>query len=425
MQYFQNKLNSLFEFSITSIIGIAFIYLLYFSNLSAQTTKQVVNCRQELSSKNYIQLRGGLKNCYIQFEKGKNGKVAFLGGSITNMKGWRDMVCNFLKQRFPETEFEFINAGIPSTGSVPGAFRLERDVLSKGKIDLLFEEAAVNDATNGRSSVEQIRGMEGIVRHVLMVNPNMDIVLLYFVDPEKMAEYNSGREPDVIRNHEKVADYYNVPSINLALEVTERINNEEFTWAEDFKDLHPSPFGHQLYLNSIKTLFEIVWPDEAVKDYKIIPHTIPDKKLDSESFDNGKFLPLTRAEIVKGFKLIRNWNPTDDAGTRNGFVRAPALIAENPGAELKFLFKGTAVGIFAAAGPDAGKIEYKIDDELFVKLDLFTKWSKGLHLPWLYLLAAGLENQEHILTLRTSDDKNEDSRGNACRIFYFVVNEAK
>ncbi len=399
--------------------------MLLFQNLSAQSGERLIPLQQELNSRNYIQLRDGLKNSFIRFKKEKKGKVAFLGGSITNMKGWRGLVCDYLKQRFPETDFEFINAGIPSTGSVPGAFRLERDVLSKGRIDLLFEEAAVNDATNGRSSTEQIRGMEGIVRHGLTVNPNMDIVLLYFVDPEKMAEYNSGREPEVIRNHEKVADYYNVASINLAREVTERIKNGEFTWEGDFKDLHPSPFGHQLYLNSIKALFDIAWSDEAVKELIIIPHKIPDKKLDDFSFDNGRFIPLTQVELIKDFELIRNWNPTDGAGTRNGFVMVPALVTESPGAELTFQFKGTAIGIFVAAGPDAGKIKYKIDDEPFVKLDLFTKWSKRLHLPWLYLLAADLENQEHILTLRTINEKNKNSTGNACRIFYFAVNDAK
>jgi len=338
------------------------------------------------------------------------------------MKGWRGLVCDYLKKRFPETDFKFINAGIPSTGSVPGAFRVERDVLSKGRIDLLFEEAAVNDATNGRSSTEQIRGVEGIVRHALTTNPNMDIVLLYFVDPEKMEKYNSGGAPEVIRNHEMIAEYYNVPSINLALEVTERINNGEFTWEDDFKALHPSPFGHQLYMNSIKTLFEIAWDDD-VKEEEVIPRAVPGKKLDAASFDNGKFFPLTQAEIIKGFELIRNWNPTDGVGTRKGFVRAPALVAEKPGAELKFKFKGSAIGIFVAAGPDAGKIEYKIGDEPFAKLDLFTKWSNWLHLPWLYLLAADLENREHILTLRIVEEKNINSKGNACRIFYFAVNE--
>lgn len=35
------------------------------------------------------------------------------------------MIQEDLKQRFPETEFTFIDAGIPSTGSTPHAFRFE------------------------------------------------------------------------------------------------------------------------------------------------------------------------------------------------------------------------------------------------------------------------------------------------------------
>ena len=57
------------------------------------------------------------------------------------------MIQEDLKQRFPDTEFTFIDAGIPSTGSTPHAFRFENDVLQKGVPDLLFVEAAVNDST--------------------------------------------------------------------------------------------------------------------------------------------------------------------------------------------------------------------------------------------------------------------------------------
>ena len=124
-----------------------------------------------LNSSDYHQLRSRLMNCKIQFERNKTGRIAFLGGSITHMNGWRDSICTYFSQRFPDTKFEFINAGIPSMGSTPGAFRLERDVLSHGKIDLLFEEAAVNDATNGRSSKEEVRAMEGIIPAFEKIKP--------------------------------------------------------------------------------------------------------------------------------------------------------------------------------------------------------------------------------------------------------------
>ena len=153
----------------------------------------------------YFTLRGGLENCRIRFERDKSGRVVFLGGSITEMHGWREMVCKDLQRRFPHTKFDFINAGIPSTGSTPGAFRLLRDAFGHGPVDLLFEEAAVNDDTNGFSDRAQIRGMEGIVRHARLVQPEIDIVMLHFVDPGKMREINAGKTPAVIANHEKVA----------------------------------------------------------------------------------------------------------------------------------------------------------------------------------------------------------------------------
>ncbi|HUP79330.1 MAG TPA: prolyl oligopeptidase family serine peptidase, partial [Pirellula sp.] len=116
----------------------------------------------------YFLLRNGLQKCKTKFEQTKLGRVAFLGGSITASNGWRNLVCEDLERRFPDTKFDFVDAGIGSLGSTPGAFRFQRDVLARGPVDLLFEEAAVNDDTNGFSDVEQVRGMEGIVRQALL-----------------------------------------------------------------------------------------------------------------------------------------------------------------------------------------------------------------------------------------------------------------
>ncbi|MDA1162827.1 MAG: SGNH/GDSL hydrolase family protein, partial [Planctomycetota bacterium] len=98
----------------------------------------------EESSRNIIR-RGSYKNSQIRFEREKQGHVAFIGGSITEMNGYRPMVCDFLQKRHPETEFTFTDAGISSTCSTTGAFRLHRDVLAKGPVDLFFIEFAVND----------------------------------------------------------------------------------------------------------------------------------------------------------------------------------------------------------------------------------------------------------------------------------------
>ena len=386
----------------------------------SHTAPELVDPPLPLETNMVINFRGNMDNCRIKFENQKKGRVAFLGGSITFNPGWHDRICNYLQQRFPETKFEFINAGIPSTGSTPGAMRLVRDVLSKGPVDLLFEEAAVNDATNGITPQMQIRGMEGIIRHALKSNPTMDIVMLHFADQDKMADYNRGEMPQVIQQHEKVAEYYGIPSINFAKEVNNRILNGEFTWRDDFKDLHPTPFGQEIYFRTIRHFFETSWKNSVSVEQN--PKILPDKYLDSYSYVNGHFEPLKNARFKSGWKLIRNWVPGDKVSTREGFVNGPVLEASQPGATLRLKFSGTAIGLFVTSGPDAGILEYSIDGADFKTTDQFTKWSQQLHLPWLIMLEDELQEGKHTLLLKISSIKNERSTGYACRIHQFAVN---
>lgn len=374
--------------------------------------------------RDYFELRHGLSHCRRKFEQEKVGRVAFLGGSITASPGWRDQVCEDLQRRFPQTKFDFINAGIPSLGSTPGAFRFQRDVYSRGPVDLLFEEAAVNDDTNGFSDIEQVRGMEGIVRQARRLNPNIDIVLLHFADPGKLEQYNRGQVPAVIANHEQVARHYQIPSIDLAREVTERIRAGEFDWAKDFKDLHPSPFGHQLYAKSVGRLFDAAW---AANQREPIQNQLP-PPLDRFCYDRGWLVSPKEAlesktlMVTSGWKLDANWHPTDGKSTRPGFVDVPVLVADQPGATLTYQFSGTAVGLFVAAGPDTGAVEFRVDGGPWSTMDLFTRWSRSLHLPWAKILVPDLPPGEHRLELKNSDQADQKSSGHAVRIVYLLVN---
>lgn len=369
----------------------------------------------------YFALRGGLMNSRIRFDREHAGRVAFLGGSITAGAGWRDQVCAELKRRFPATTFDFINAGIPSLGSTPGAFRFTRDVLGHGRVDLLFVEAAVNDSTNFQTDVEQVRGMEGIVRQARLANPTVDVVMLHFADPEKLAEIGKGKTPAVIANHEKVAAHYAVPSIDLAREVWERIHAGEFTWEKDFKDLHPSPFGHALYAASVARLFRAAWPGAPAADAEVKPYALPEP-LDAKSYFRARLVDLKQAALEKGWTLDPHWKPSDNAGTRAGFTEVPALVATEPGATLRLKFEGTGVGVFVASGPDTGSVEYRVDGGAVQTRNLFTPWSSGLHLPWAQVLAADLPPGPHELELRVSPATDARSKGHAVRIVHLLAN---
>ncbi|MCZ2664176.1 alpha/beta fold hydrolase [Bacteroides fragilis] len=367
-------------------------------------------------------LRGDYRNSYQMFEKERVGTVAFLGGSITEMKGWRDMICEDLKQRFPYTKFTFIDAGIPSTGSTPGAFRLADDVLSKAKVDLLFVEAAVNDDTNGFNAIEQVRGMEGIVRHALLSNPSMDIMMLHFIYDPFIPKLDGGQMPDVILNHERVANHYLIPSVNLATEVAARMREGEFNW-EQFGGTHPKPLGHSYYAATINKVLDEMYAPCAVADAAVKPHVLPAVPLDGYSYTNGKLVDIRQAHINKGWQLVPSWTPRLIAETRPGFVDVPMLETDRPGAKLTLDFEGTAVGIFCVSGPAAGILEYSIDGATFKKLDTFTAWSGGLYIPWVYMFDTELPKGKHRLMLRMSKDHHPQSKGTACQIRQFVVNE--
>ena len=374
-----------------------------------------------LSSSSYHQLRGGLPNSLKKFQEKEKARVAFVGGSITYNPGWRDSVSQYIEKRFPETEFEFIAAGIPSMGSTCDAFRLERDIFMNGKVDLVFIEAAVNDHLKGRPQNEIQRSMEGMIRHIYTNNPLADVVFMYFVDPMMIKDYQRKIVPEIIQFHDKVAAYYQIPAINLAQEVSERIAAGEFSWDKDFKNLHPSPFGQGLYAHSIIEFLDQAWSE---KNEKPSPNVFP-KKLDLACYDMGRLIPASEIPLRKGWKYVQDWQPEIKANTRSNYVNVPMLIGDHTSESLKITFKGNAVGLAVAAGPDAGIVKYSIDGGAWKKQDLFTKHSTVYHLPWYFMLADGLENGDHILKIKLSEEKNTKSMGHRCVLRYVFVNTYK
>lgn len=360
-------------------------------------------------NKEFFTLRKGLRAL------GPSATVAFLGGSITYGGGWRDRIEAWLQARFPQTKFTFIRAGIPSLGSVPHAFRLERDVLAHGKPDLLFVEAAVNDPTNFTTPTRMLRGMEGVVRHLRQAVPTCDIVHLHFAMPEHTADYRAGKIPVAIKQHEAVAIRYANPSLDLAKEVADRIAAGEFSWEKDFKDLHPSPFGHQLYTNSLIRLLETAWRTPRTEPLPLAP------PVDPKSYAKGRLVSPEAPVALKGFALDPRWHPTDGKGTRDGYVDVPMLVGTQPGDSFTLRFDGSTIGLMIAAGPDAGIVRFRVDGKEYPALDAFTPWSGGLHLPWALILADELKPGSHTLELKISESRNPKSSGTALRIANFLV----
>ena len=364
----------------------------------------------------YFDLRNGLANCQTAFEDNGTGRVAFLGGSITYNGGWRDEVMRYLKERFPRTEFDFIAAGIPSVGSNGHAFRLRRDVLARGPIDLVFVEAAVNDGSNIPDQPDlMLRSMEGVVRHLRVANPMTDIVQMHFAMPQHLADYKANRAPVPIKQHERVAEHYGCTSLNLTKEVADRISAEEFTWKSGFNsNVHPPPFGQRVYANSMARMLDTAFGQTATPR----PHAIPVDLMDQHSYWRGDFGKLEDAKLIKGFTLVPQWRPAKGT-TREGFANVPALVASEPGSEFEYSFEGNAFGLFLAAGHDSCVLEFSVDDGPWTRMDTHTRWSNSLHLPWPLILVDDLKAGSHKIVVRTTD---QDKKRTALHVIHVLIN---
>jgi len=366
--------------------------------------------------------RDSLSNSRIQFERSKKGTVAFLGGSITEMDGYRPMVCELLAKRFPDTRFTTINAGIGSTTSTTGAFRLEHDVLDKGPIDLLFVEFAVNDDQDcHHTRTECIRGMEGIIRHARRVNPNIDLVVTYFVNESMLKTLQAQGTPLTIEAHGAVTKHYAISTINLAREVAQEITAGTLTWAA-YGGVHPARAGNAIAAAMIDELFNRAWPSPLAPTAQPQPHAAPAEPLDPLNYGNGRFIDPAKAQVKQGWTFgVPDWKAIP-GGKRDQFVTPPMLSATAAGAEASLAFEGTAVGAFIVAGPDAGIVDASIDGGPFTPVNLLHAFSQGLHYPRTVMLGTDLPPGAHRLTVRMSSETTSKSAGHAMRIYQFVAN---
>lgn len=362
-----------------------------------------------------IEIRGDLAQSRRTFEETKRGTVAFIGGSITQMNGYRPMVMESLRKRFPETEFTEINAGISSTCSHTGAFRIGRDVLAH-KPDLLFVEFAVNDDQDAAHSLQNaVRGMEGVIRQAREV-PDLDLVMTHFVNPTMLQTVQSGSTPVSIQAHESVANHYGVSTCNVAAELAKRIADGAITW-QDYGGTHPKPTGNRVAADLVDRVLDQAMSDSSSAESE--SRSLPEP-LDPTSFFNGRFRSQELVRLGEGWKYhVPKWESLPGS-FRSQFAGKSLSVANEPGAELSFETSATAVGLYVLAGPDAGAVEYSIDDGDFQRVDLYHRFSKGLHYPRTVVLQSGMKDGKKKVTIRVSQTSNEASKGHAVRILQFV-----
>jgi len=365
-----------------------------------------------------ITSRGNYLNTRLKFETEKTGHVAFLGGSITqNAKGHSAMIPAWLESKFPDTEFTFTNAGISSTCSTTGAFRLQEHVLDKGPLDLLIVEFAVNDDQDAmHDRREALRGMEGIVRHVRSSSPKTDILMVQYVNPPILEKLEKGETPISISAHEAVADHYNISTVNVG----GALAAGAMDW-ETYGGTHPGKDGYRLASDMMIHALNEGWKGDLPE--AAVAHAFPEP-LDDHSYAKGKLINPTEAAWMGGWESgLTSEALLPEGSIRNDYKSWELTVAAEPGAQLHFPFFGQAVGAFVLAGPDAGILECSIDGESFKAVDLYHSFSEKLNYPRTVMFYTDLDAGYHQLTLRVAPRKEGEPGGTRTPILKFVINE--
>ncbi len=377
----------------------------------------------DIVSHNRFILRGELRNSRLRFERAQRGHVAFIGGSITEMDGYRPKVCAMLREQFPSTAFTFTNAGISSTCSDTGAFRLQQDVLAEGPLDLLFVEFAVNDDQDAQQDhTDALRGMEGIIAQARRHNPQVDIVMTHFVNERMLRQLRAGQTPPAIAAHNRVAEHYQVSVNHLAGELADLIDAGKTDW-KTYGGVHPADYGNTMCATMIRNALLEAWSEPLPPEAR--PEPYPDRELlDQYSYGNGRFLPVTDVDTEEHWQQgVPDWAQENDGLVRPRFVASPMIYSSTPHARLSVTFSGTAIGAYLLAGPDAAIIRCTVDGDRTKEIDTLHRFS-NFNYPMTLMFFNELSEGEHTLELEILDNRPGRIKpgGTAFRALAFTAN---
>jgi len=363
--------------------------------------------------------KSGVSNFIARMEKERKAHVAFLGGSITqNEKGHCKMVADWLTENWSDVDFTFTNAGLSSTCSLTGAGRVDRDVLSKGQVDLLVLEFAVNDDQDaGHDRKTAIRGLEGIVRQYYRENPSGNIISVQYVNPGILENIQKGEETVSVAAHKAVAHHYGLPIVDVGQGLANEIAAGKMTWKENYAGTHPNPEGYQFASDLITSVIEKTISGETPQTV-----TLPDP-LDELSYGNMQVVDPQVINWLGGWKhalVSKELLPMGQI--RGDYEKFKAIRSDSAGDHLYCSFAGRTLGAFVLAGPDAGALEVSIDNGEWKKVELYHSYSGGLNYPRTVILADDLNNAYHQVAIRTAASENEKSKGATATVLYFVTN---
>jgi len=406
MNYFFNIINNQrdkFRFLLILVITLLTI------NLSAIDLKQL----NSSANPNWVQNREGIK-ALSQIEK---KEISILLFSSHQSDAIKSGVIKGIQKALPSKKIALKIASTYNSGSITAPFSLP--TLLKENFDLIIFNSAAEDSINSEKSLTVKRAVEGAIRTIKKQSPNSAILMLYLSEIGMIDEYISGKTPIQIANHEKIANYYNIPTINICNELFNRITKKEIQKESGIFD--NNKIASIIIENAITRYIKSSLTKSSDANTSATEDKKLQKPLDWRCFDKIAILPISKADNRNEYSEIKE---SHVSGIELFGEKAPnsTISTTSYNGRFAYYLNGTLLGFWAYVGPNAGIIRCRIDGTANTNFDLYRKTENGEAIPRLIIVKSGMDGGFHYLQVSTANKSNPDSKGNKTALMGLLTN---
>lgn len=331
-------------------------------------------------------------------KKAANGEditVGVIGGSITQGSSatdhnncYAELFHKYWVEKFPQSNVNFVNAGIGGTNSYLGVHRVDTQLLDS-KPDAVIVEFSVNDTDKLMNKYSY----DSLVRKILNCDSQPAVMLLFTTQEDGTSLWET---------HKEIGAAYDLPMLSYRAVVYPEVSAGTLDWKDISPDnIHPNDEGHKLIGQLVSRYLDSVYDDlDNIDDSSV-------------AFDT----PAYTADYYKDAKMLgaSDIAPQEISGFEQGGNSVyPELFPDNFVTEgegyLKFETECKCLGFFYLKKFDGkgGKYDVYVDGERKGTLDADFKGGWGNYGETQQILISK-DSEKHTVEIKLAEGSTNTS----------------
>ena len=252
----------------------------------------------------------------------------------------------YISKKYINRRVVSTNRAVGATGS-PYQLIVLQDVIDDNP-SLVVIDRAINDVDESYCKAAE----EAVIRRLRNALPNVNLIAPYFLQVDDYTVNDPTNLKDAVKqNCEALDALYTIAQADYAAEVARAVGASEYVVSDYFVDdnSHPSNFGHGVAANLLIGVLPNLLTNQTSGE-------LPERIYDNGDYEND---PIIRVATDNDGETGSGWSTS-------GMARVSSTADDT------ISWTGTFQAVLLDCETGAGSIEYQIDSEGFVALDLST-----------------------------------------------------